>query len=267
MAAALGTVPFCLGRWFSHLSVYQGFLEGLQSPILLDLSPQSVLGGTWRLPLLQVSEQYWEPPSRQWLHSQRRGFPLTAVHWTWGASGSGVAARAPNWSLKTRVLQCTCPLESCVTLGKPQHLSVPVAAQQARGCDEVGDCYSGCFCNSELVCDSCPEPSLPNWEARYSHSTPPPSIQVPTSLHNHSQLEWSTCLGVFFYSQPCMEPKGWNCCLPLRDPHLPLGGMCVLHVLFQTPFSTEIRIQNPRASLLPVNSDANDLLCYLGQVS
>ena len=28
--------------------------------------------------------------------------------------------------------------------------------------------------------------------------------------------------------------------------------MCVLRVLFQTPFSTEIRIQNPRASLLPV---------------
>lgn len=33
-------------RWFSHLSVYQGHLEGLQSPILLDLSPQSVLGET-----------------------------------------------------------------------------------------------------------------------------------------------------------------------------------------------------------------------------
>ena len=46
MAAALGTVPFCLGQLFSHLSVYQGLLEGLQSPILLDLSPQSVLGGT-----------------------------------------------------------------------------------------------------------------------------------------------------------------------------------------------------------------------------
>lgn len=110
-----------------------------------------------------------------------------------------MAARAPNWSLKTRVLHCTRPLASCVTLGKPQHLSVPVAASQAQGCDEVGDCYSGCFCNSELVCHSCPEPSLPNWEARYPHSTPPPSIQVPTSVHNHSQLEWSTCLGVFSY--------------------------------------------------------------------
>ena len=51
---------------------------------------------------------------------------------------------------------------------------------------------------------------------------------------------------------------------PLRDPRLPHGGMCVLHVLFQMPFSTEIRIQNPRASLLQVNSDVNDLLCYLG---
>lgn len=46
MAAALGTLPFCLGRWFSHLSVYQGHLEGFQSPILLDLSPQSGLGET-----------------------------------------------------------------------------------------------------------------------------------------------------------------------------------------------------------------------------
>lgn len=39
MAAALGTLPFSLGRWFAHLSVYQSHLEGLQSPILLDLSP------------------------------------------------------------------------------------------------------------------------------------------------------------------------------------------------------------------------------------
>ena len=51
---------------------------------------------------------------------------------------------------------------------------------------------------------------------------------------------------------------------PLRDPRLPLGGMCVLCVLFQMPFSIEIRIQNHRTSLLQVNSDANDLLCYLG---
>ena len=28
MAAALGTLPFCLGRLFSDLSVYQGHLEG-----------------------------------------------------------------------------------------------------------------------------------------------------------------------------------------------------------------------------------------------
>lgn len=138
-----------------------------------------------------------------------------------------MAARAPNWSLKTRVLHCTRPLASCVTLGKPQHLSVPVAASQAQGCDEVGDCYSGCFCNSELVCHSCPEPSLPNWEARYPHSTPPPSIQVPTSLHNHSQLEWSTCLGVSFYSQPCVwSPKG-ETGVSLLEIHIYHLGVCV----------------------------------------
>ena len=265
MAAALGTLPFSLGRWFAHLSVYQSHLEGLQSPILLDLSPQSVLGEMWRLALLQVSGPHWDPPSRQWLHSQRCGFPLAAVHWTWGASGRGAAARALNWSLKARVLHCTCALVSCVTLGKPQHFSMPVAASKAQGCDEVGDCYSGCFWNSELVCHSCPQPSLPNLQAREAPQHPTPKHP---SAHFCPQSLWAWVVHLLgsLFLQPalCMEPKEWNWCLPVRDPHLPLGGMCVLRVLFQMPFSTEIRIQNPRASLLQVNSDVNDLLCYLG---
>ena len=43
MAAALGTLPFCLGRWFSHLSVYQGHLEGLKGPFCWI----SVLSQAW----------------------------------------------------------------------------------------------------------------------------------------------------------------------------------------------------------------------------
>jgi len=175
-------------------------IAGSQSPVSpgWDLKT-ATSAGLWAT--LRTTLQTMASLTKTWLPSDCCALDLRG-QW------SGVAARALNCSLKTRVLHCTHPLASCVTLGKPQHLSVPVAASQAQGRDEVGDCYSGCFCNSELVCHSCPEPSLPNWEARYSHSTPPPSIQVPTSVHNHSQLEWSTCLGVSSYSQPCMEPKG-----------------------------------------------------------
>lgn len=138
-------LPFCLGRWFAHLSVYQSHLEGLQSPILLDLSPQSVLGETWKTgpsaglwATLRTTLQTMTSLTKMQLPSDCCALNLRG-QWEWSGS------KSTAWSLKTRVPHCTCALVSCVTLGKPQHSSVPVAASQAQGCDEVGDCYSGCF--------------------------------------------------------------------------------------------------------------------------
>ena len=214
--------------------------------------------------MLQVPRKGWAPPSRQWLHSQGcMWLPSDGctpkLRGQCGRSGRK-SAEPGAWRPG---FYCSCALASCVTLGKSQHCPVPLAASQAQGHDEVGDCCSGYFYNSKSVSFSCPQSSLRSWEARYPRSTSS-SVQVHTAVHHRSKLEWYACLGVSFYSHPLcgarrvkLAPRSWRSTSAI-------WGRVYLARAFEKVFSTEIRTQNPRASLLHVNPVSNHLLCNLG---
>lgn len=77
-----------------------------------------------------------------------------------------------------------------------------------------------------------PSPVFPIGKPETPHSTPPPSIQVPTSVHSHSQLEWSTCLGVSFYSRPCVWSPKSETGVSLLEIHVYHLGVCVSCVCY-----------------------------------